>query len=100
MPAFADLPLGTSHLLAIEVDAEVVSVEAFVAAVLASGVARQRPGDGDLMFPGSVFQVDQGGVTTVDEMLGGQQTTALQTGVNAGQSLGIAGRGRGGGHIC
>jgi hypothetical protein len=99
MPAFADLPLGAGHLLAIEVDMEVVPVEALVAAVLAGGIARQRSGDGDLMFPGSVFQVDQGGIATVDEVLGGQQATALQTSVDAGQRLGIACRGRGGSHI-
>jgi len=51
----ADLSLGAGDLLAIEVDVEVVSVEAFVAAVLAGGVARQRSGDGDLMFSGGLF---------------------------------------------
>jgi hypothetical protein len=50
MPALADLSLGAGDLLAIEVDVEVVSVEAFVAAVLAGGVAWQWSGDGDLVF--------------------------------------------------
>jgi hypothetical protein len=55
MPALADLPLGTGHLLAIKVDMEVVPVEALVAAVLAGGVAWQRSGDGDLVFSGGLF---------------------------------------------
>ena len=80
MPAPADLPLGAGDLLAIEVDVEVVPVEPFVAAVLAGGVTRQRSGDGDLVFPGGVFQVDQGGVATVDQVLGGQQSTTLPGG--------------------
>lgn len=99
MPAPADLPLGAGDLLAIEVDVEVVPVEPFVAAVLAGGITRQWSGDGDLVFPGGVFQVDQGGVATVNEVLGGQQATALQTGVDAGQGLRIARGGCGGGHV-
>jgi hypothetical protein len=51
---------------------EVVAAEAFVAAVLPSGVARQWPGDGDLVVSGGLFQVDQGGVAAVDEAFGGQ----------------------------
>jgi hypothetical protein len=74
-------------------------VEAFVAAVLASGVARQRSGDGDLVFSDGLFQLDQRGVTTVDEMLSGQQATAFQPGVDARQRLRIAGRGRSGSHV-
>jgi len=97
MPAFADLPLRASDLLAIEVNMEVVPIEALVAAVLPGGVARQRSGDGDLVFPGGVCQVDQRGVAAVDEVLGGQQATALQTGMDTRQRLRIAGRGRGGG---
>jgi hypothetical protein len=76
-----------------------VAIEAFVAVVLAGGVARQWSGDGDLMLPGGVFQVDQGGVTTIDEVLSGQQTAAFQPGVDGGQGLRIACRGRGGGHV-
>jgi hypothetical protein len=61
MPAPADLPLGAGDLLAIEVDVEVVAVEALVAAMLLGRIAWQRSGNGDLVFSGSVFQVDQGG---------------------------------------
>lgn len=71
MPALADLPLGAGDLVAIEVDVEVVPVEAVVAAVLAGGVAGQWSGDGDLVFAGGVFQVGEGGVATVGEVLGG-----------------------------
>lgn len=54
MPALADLPLGAGDLLAIEVDVEVVAVEAVVAAVLVGGIARQWSDDGDLVFSGGV----------------------------------------------
>ncbi|HEX6360879.1 hypothetical protein [Actinophytocola sp.] len=99
LPASADLSLGADDLLAIEVDMEVVPVEAFVVSVLPGGVARQWSGDGDLVFSGGMFQVNQGGVTTVDKVFGGQQATALQTSVDTGQRLRIACRGRGGGHV-
>lgn len=99
MPTPADLSLRAGDLLAIEVDVEIVSVEAFVAAVLAGGIAQQRPGHSDPAFSGGAFQVDQRGVTTVNEVLGGQQATTLQTGMDARQGLRIARRGRGGGHV-
>jgi hypothetical protein len=86
-------------LSAVEVDVEVVPAKAFVPAVLAGGVARQRSGDCDLVFTGGVFQVDQGGVAAVDEVLGGQQAAALQAGVDAGQGLGVVGGGRSSGHV-
>ncbi|MCX5400718.1 hypothetical protein [Streptomyces sp. NBC_00102] len=50
MPARADLTLGADDLLPVEVDVEVVPVEAFILAVLAGWVARQCPGDSDLVF--------------------------------------------------
>ncbi|MGP3949584.1 hypothetical protein [Streptomyces sp. 7N604] len=61
MPSLADLALGAGQLSAVEVDMEVVPAEALVPVVLAGGVARQRSGDRDLVFPGGLFQVDQGG---------------------------------------
>jgi hypothetical protein len=69
VPALADLALGAGHLLAVVVDVE---VEALVAVVLAGGVAAQWPGDGDLVFRCGLFQVGQGGVAGVDQVLGGQ----------------------------
>ncbi|CAM3710830.1 hypothetical protein [Nocardiopsis rhodophaea] len=70
MPALADLASGAGDLPAVEVDVEVVPVEAFVPAVLAGGVARQWPADGDLVFALGAFQVDQRGVAAVDQVLG------------------------------
>lgn len=81
------------------VDAEVVPGEALISAVLAGGVALQRPGDGDLVFAGGLFQVGQGGVAGVDQVLGGQQSAAGEAGVDAGQDLAVVGGGRGGGHV-
>ena len=52
MPARADLAPGAGHLSAVECEVEAVAVEALVLAVLAGGIARQRPGDGDLVFAG------------------------------------------------
>jgi len=98
MPSPADLPLRAGDLVAIEVAVEIIAVEALVAAMLGR-VTGQRPGDGDLVFSGSVFPVDQAGVATVEEMLGGQQITALQTSVDARQGLEVARRGRGSGDI-
>ncbi|MFF2820449.1 hypothetical protein ACFVT9_33595 [Kitasatospora cineracea] len=99
MPALTDLASRAGDLLAVEVDAEVVPVEALVLAVLAGGVARQRPADGDLVFAGGSFEVDEEGVAAVDQVLVGQQSAACQVGVDAGQGLGVVGGGRGGGHV-
>ncbi|GAA1932691.1 hypothetical protein GCM10009753_77940 [Streptantibioticus ferralitis] len=99
MPSLADLALGAGHLPAVEVDVGVVPAGVFILAVLTGGVARQRPGDRDLVFPGGLFQVDRGGVAAVDEVLGGQQTAELETGVDTGKGLGVVCGGRGGGHV-
>ena len=79
---------------------EVVAAEAVVPAVLAGGVDRQWSGDRDLVFAGCLFQMDQGGVAAVDQVLGGQQPAVLEPGVDAGQSLRVVAGGVGGGHIC
>jgi hypothetical protein len=55
--ARADLALGAGDLLLVVVDVEVVPGKTLASAVLASGVAPQRPGDGDLVFTGGLFQV-------------------------------------------
>ncbi|MER6573687.1 hypothetical protein ABT288_48025 [Streptomyces sp. NPDC001093] len=73
MPAGADLTLGAGDLPAVEVDVEIVAVEAVVLAVLAGGIARQWAVEGDLVFALGSFQVDQGGVAAVDQVLGRQQ---------------------------
>ncbi|MFD8810694.1 hypothetical protein ACFV23_04165 [Streptomyces sp. NPDC059627] len=99
VPARADLALGTGDLLFVVVDVEVVPGEALVLAVLAGGVALQGSGDGDLVFTGGLFQVGQGGVAGVDQVLGGQQPAAGEAGVDAGQDLAVVGGGRGGGDI-
>ncbi|GAA4781702.1 hypothetical protein GCM10023220_00140 [Streptomyces ziwulingensis] len=99
MPAGAGLSLGAGDLLAVVVDVEVVPGEALVPTVLAGGVAVQRPGDGDLVVTGGLFQVAQGGVASVDQVLGGQQSATGQAGVDAGQDLAVVGGGRGGGHV-
>ncbi|WP_371503534.1 hypothetical protein OG871_39120 [Kitasatospora sp. NBC_00374] len=57
---------------AVEVDVEVVPVEALVPAMLAGGVVREWSADGDLVFAGGSLQVDQGGVAAIDQVLGGQ----------------------------
>ncbi|MEV6993820.1 hypothetical protein AB0N87_32250 [Streptomyces sp. NPDC093228] len=49
MPSLADLASGAGDLRAIEVDVEVVPVEAFDPVVLAGGVARQGHVEGDLL---------------------------------------------------
>lgn len=89
MPTLADLALGAGDLPAVAVDVEVVPGEALVPAVLPGGVAAEWPGDGDLVITRGLFQVNQGGVAAVDQMLGGQQATAAQTGVDAGQDLAV-----------
>lgn len=58
--------------------------------MLAGGFAWRRSGDGELVFSGGLFQRDQGGIATVDEVFGRQQATTLETGVDAGQRLRIA----------
>lgn len=78
---------------------DVVAAEAVVPAVLAGGVDRQWSGDCDLVFAGCLFQMDQGGVAAVDQVLGGHQPAARQAGVDAGQSLHVVAGGVGGGHI-
>lgn len=62
MPAPADLALRAGDLPAVEVDVEVVPVEALVSAVPAGGVARQWTADGRLVFALGPLQVDRGGV--------------------------------------
>ncbi|ELS50282.1 putative Transposase [Streptomyces viridochromogenes Tue57] len=52
---------------------EVVPAEALASAVLPRGVSWQWSGDGDLVLPGGLLQVDQGGVAAVDQVLGGQR---------------------------
>jgi len=80
VPALADLASGAGDLPAVEVDAEVVPVEALVPAVLTGGVARQRPGDGDPVFAFGPVQVDQGGVAAVDQVLFEAQFTEASYG--------------------
>ncbi|MFF9221662.1 hypothetical protein [Streptomyces viridosporus] len=99
MPALADLPLGAGDLPAVVVDVEVVPSEALASAVLSGGIAPERPGDGDLVITCGLFQVGQGGVAAVDQVLGGQQAAAVQAGVDAGQDLAVVHSGRGGGHV-
>jgi hypothetical protein len=99
VPALADLALGAGDLSAVEVDMEVVPVEAFVPAVLAGGVAPKWPVDGDLVFASGSFQVDQRGVAAVDQVLGRQQPATRQTVVDTGQGLAVVRGGRGGGHV-
>lgn len=94
MPAGADLALGTGDLPTVVVDVEVVPGEALVLAVLAGGVALQRPGDGDRVFTGGLLQAGQGGVAGVDQVLGGQQPATCETGMNAGQDLTVVRGGR------
>lgn len=77
MPARADLSLAAGDLLLVVVDVDVVPCEALVLAVLAGGVALQRPGDGDLVFTGGLLQVGQGGVASVDQVLGRQELAAV-----------------------
>ena len=96
VPALADLALGAGDLSAVEVDVEVVPAEALVLTVLAGGVARQWAADGDLVLALGSFQVDQGDVATVDQVLGWQQSTTRRSGVDAGQSLAVVCGGRGG----
>ncbi|WP_230993932.1 hypothetical protein [Streptomyces endocoffeicus] len=84
MPSRAGLALRADDLPAVEVDVEVVAAETVVPAVLAGGVDRQWSGDRDLVFAGCLFQMDQGGVAAVDQVLGGQQPAALEPGVDAG----------------
>ena len=91
VPALADLALGAGDLSAVEVDVEVVPAETFVLAVLAGGVAWQWPADGDLVFAGGSFEVDQGGVAAVDQVLGGEQPATRQAAVDAGQGLAVVG---------
>ncbi|MDX3101497.1 hypothetical protein [Nonomuraea angiospora] len=52
--------------LAVEVDAKVVAGETPTLAVLVGGVARKRSDHGDLVSAFGLFEVDQGGVATVD----------------------------------
>ncbi len=86
MPARAGLALATGRLPAIEADAGVVPVEAFVLAVLAGGATRQRPAAGDLVFVLGSFRRDRRGVAAVDRMPGEQQPATRQAGVDTGQS--------------
>ncbi|GAA4983881.1 hypothetical protein HD597_000712 [Nonomuraea thailandensis] len=69
VPAIADPALRAGDFLAVEVDAEVVAGETFTLAVLAGAVAWERPDHGDLVFTFGLFEVDQGGVATVDQVL-------------------------------
>ena len=87
VPALADLALRAGDFLAVVVDAEVVAGVALLVAVLAGGVAGQRPGEGDLVLAPGPLHVDQGGVAAVGQVLGGEQAPALQPGVDAGQGL-------------
>ncbi|MFE3657875.1 hypothetical protein [Streptomyces sp. NPDC059165] len=87
MPSRAGLALRAGDLAAVEVDVEVVAAEAVVPAVLAGGVDRQWSGDRDLVFAGCLFQMDQGGVAAVDQVLGGQQPAALEPGVMPGSAF-------------
>jgi hypothetical protein len=66
-------------------------------AVLAGGVAGQRPGEGDLVLAADPFHADQGGAAAAGEVIAGEQAPVLQPGVDPGQGLPVvAGRGHGG----
>jgi hypothetical protein len=71
VPPLADLALGAGDFPAIVAGAEVVAGVAVLGAVLASAVAGQRPGEGDLMDAASPFHVDEGGVAAAGEMPAG-----------------------------
>jgi hypothetical protein len=87
VPSLADLASGAGDLLAVEVDVEVVPVKAFAFPVLAGGVARQWPADGDLVLASGLFQADQGGVAAFDQVFARRQGAARQAAVDAGQGL-------------
>jgi hypothetical protein len=55
VPSLADLALRAGDLLAVVVDAEVIAGVALLGAVLAGGVAGQRPGEGDLVLAADLF---------------------------------------------
>jgi len=94
VPPLADLALRTGDLLAVVVDAEVVAGVALLGAVLAGGVAGQRPGEGDLVLAPGSFHVDHGCVAAIGQVLGGEQVPVLQPGVDCGQSQGAGAGGR------
>jgi hypothetical protein len=99
VPPLADLALRAGDFLAVVVDAEVVAGVTLLVPVLAGGVARQRPGEGDLVLAPGTLQVDQGGVAAVDEVLGGEQAPVLQPGVDAGHGCGVGAGGWHGGDV-
>lgn len=83
----------------VEVDAEVVTGEAFALPVLVGGVSRQWSDDGDPVFAFGPLQVDQGCVAAVDQVPVRSQAPVLQSGVDAGQDFGVGAGGRHGGHV-
>src|SRR5690349_17321120 len=64
VPSLADLALRAGDFPAVVVDAEVVAGVALLGAMLAGAVARQRPGQGDLMLAPSLLRVHQGSATS------------------------------------
>jgi hypothetical protein len=77
VPALADLALRAGDFLA----AEIVAGVALLGAVLADGVAGQRPGEGDLVLAPGPLHVDQGDVAAVDPAVGSQRGGALLGGL-------------------
>jgi hypothetical protein len=77
VPALADLALRAGDFLAVVVDAEVVAGVALLGAVLAGAVARQRPGEGDLVLAPGSFHVDQAGAAAIVQVLGREQAPVL-----------------------
>jgi hypothetical protein len=61
VPPLADLALRAGDFLAVVAGAEVVAGVALLGAVLAGGVAGQRPGEGDLMLAPGPLHAGQGG---------------------------------------
>jgi hypothetical protein len=55
-----------------------------VQAVLAGGVAGQRPGEGDLLLGAGPLDVNEGGVPAVGEVAAGIHARLFQPGVDAG----------------
>ena len=78
MPPRADLALRAGDFPAVVVvDAEVVAGVALLVAVLAGGVAGQRPGEGDPVLAAGPLHGDQGGVAAVGQVVAGEQAPAL-----------------------
>jgi hypothetical protein len=99
IPAFAGVPLGASHRLAIPVNLKTSDGETLSGLGLPTGVGGNRIHQVKPIVSLTGQHLPGSDISGIDQMFGRQQSLLGQSGVDAGGDMDIGGGGRGGFHV-